>query len=646
MKERVYGYAGDILRVDLTTSKVVTESVKKYTPKFLGGRGINQFLLFKELDRGVAPFEPANRLCIGAGVLTGTIVPGAARLNIDSKNALTGGIGSGNAGGWFAAELKFAGYDHIVIQGKALEPAYLWIEDQEVMVKPAAALWGKSTAETEKYIRQELGQKNLQLLCIGPAGENMVRSACIIVSGSRAVGRCGLGAVMGSKNLKAIAVKGNGAIEVKYLDEFMEMVANVSTRLRSLEGAQARMQFGTLSVSPHYNALSALAYKNYEDDYIPEDSLARISPEVFHNLYEVDRYACTACPVACGHTYRIHDGPYSGTQCRKAEANAVWNFGGKLAVDNATAILKAQEECCQLGLDIDNASSAIAWAIDCYQHELISKSDTDGMELNWGDHVTILELLRKTAYREGFGNILAEGSMRASEMLGKDSEKYAFHIKGQDLIEAIRSMKGWALGVVVSARGGAHTRGALATESRRYSEEDSERLFGIKTAGDARAYKDKPRVVRYFEHVHALLDSLGVCFFAGNWSMPDGMNPEELARLYFFATGDRMSEGDLVLAGERIHNVEKMFNVYHAGFTRKDDYPPRRLMEEPIKSGPLKGELLKQSEWDQMLDSYYSLHGWDQVTGWPTEEKLYELDLPECISQLQEAKRIYQPEPW
>jgi aldehyde:ferredoxin oxidoreductase len=645
VKERVYGYAGDILRVDLTTSKVVTESVKKYTPKFLGGRGINQFLLFKELDRGVAPFEPANRLCIGAGVLTGTIVPGAARLNIDSKNALTGGIGSGNAGGWFAAELKFAGYDHIVIQGKAPEPAYLWIEDQEVMVKSAAALWGKSTAETEKYIRQELGQENLQLLCIGPAGENMVRSACIIVSGSRAVGRCGLGAVMGSKNLKAIAVKGNGAIEVKYLDEFMEMVANVSTRLRSLEGAKARMQFGTLSVSPHYNALSALAYKNYEDDYIPEDSLARISPEVFHNLYEVDRYACTACPVACGHTYRIHDGPYSGTQCRKAEANAVWNFGGKLAVDNATAILKAQEECCQLGLDIDNASSAIAWAIDCYQHELISKSDTDGMELNWGDHATILELLRKTAYREGFGNILAEGSMRASEMLGKDSEKYAFHIKGQDLIEAIRSMKGWALGVVVSARGGAHTRGALATESRRYSEEDSERLFGIKTAGNARAYRDKPRVVRYFEHVHALLDSLGVCFFTGNWSMPDGMNPEELARLYFFATGDRMTEGNLVLAGERIHNVEKMFNVYHAGFTRKDDYPPRRLMEEPIKSGPLKGELLRQSEWDQMLDSYYSLHGWDQVTGWPTEEKLYELDLPECISRLQEAKRIYQPEP-
>jgi aldehyde:ferredoxin oxidoreductase len=643
MKERIYGYAGNILRVDLTTSKVVTESIKKYTQRFLGGRGINQFILFNELDRLVTPFEPANRLCIGAGVLAGTIVPGAARLNVDSKNVFTGGIGSGNAGGWFAAELKFSGYDHIVIQGKAREPVYLWIEDQKVMIKPAADLWGKSTAETEKCISQELGRANLQLLCIGPAGENMVRSACIIVSGSRAVGRCGLGAVMGSKNLKAIAVKGNGAIEVKYLDEFLEMASKVSKRLRGLEGAKARRQFGTLVGSPLYNDLSALPYKNYQDDYIPDESFTKISHEVFHNMYEVDRYSCSACPTPCGHVYLIHNGPYSGTQCLKAEANAVWDFGGKLAIEDAAAILKAQEECCQLGLDIDNTSSVIAWAIDCFKDGIISEKDTDGLELHWGDHEVVLELLRKIAHREGFGNILAEGSLRASQIVGKGSEKYAFHMKGQDLIEGIRSMKGWALGVVVSARGGAHTRGALATETRRYSVEDSERIFGVKTAGNARTYEGKPEIVNYFEYVHALLDSLGVCFFTGNWTSPEGITVHELAQFYSLATGMKIPEGELMNTGERIHNVEKMFNICHAGFTREDDYPPKRLMEEPIKSGPLKGELLGQKDWDKMLDKYYRLHSWETHTGWPTKEKLNELDLPECIAPLEEAKRIYRP---
>ena len=629
-----YGYAGSILRVDLTTSSVYSESIDKYVPKFLGGRGINQWILFKELSQWVTPFEPSNMICFGAGALVGTIVPGAARLNIDSKNAFTYGIGTGSSGGWFAAELKFSGYDNIVIQGKAKRPVYLWIEDDKTVLKPAGDVWGKSTAVTEEMIRQDLAQNDIQILCIGPAGENMARPACIIVSGSRAVGRCGLGTIMGSKNLKAIAVKGSKGIAVKEPDQFLPKVSSISKRLMALEGAKARKKFGTLVGSPLYNDLSALAYKNYEDDHIPEEHFHKISHEVYHDMYGVDTYACSACPTACGHVYAINKGPYSGTKCLKAEANAVWNFGGKVALDDAAAILKAQEECCQLGLDIDNTSSVIAWAIDCFQNKIISKEDTDGLQLNWGDHEVVLELIRKIAYREGFGNILAEGSLRASQIIEKGSERYAFHMKGQDLIEGIRSMKGWALGVVVSARGGAHTRGAPATESRKYSTEESERIFGVKTAGDATAYKGKPKVVTYFEYVHALLDSLGICFYTGNWAAPDGMNPEELCQFYSLATGIKMSENELVKSGERIHNVEKMFNVYHAGFTRKDDYPPQRLMQEPVRSGPLKGELLKRADWDKMLDEYYSLHGWDKATSWPSKCKLEELGLNECKKRL------------
>ncbi len=578
MKRSSCGYAGNILSVNLSDSGIGKKPTQHFIPKFLGGRGINQWILFKQLKSGITPFEPNNIICFGAGALVATLVPGAARLNIDSKNALTPGIGSGNAGGWFAAELKFAGYDNVVVQGKAKEPVYLWIEDDNVLLRPASALWGKTTSETEKAIKEDLGQEDVEILCIGPAGENIARQACIVVSGSRVVGRCGLGAIMGSKNLKAIAVKGTGAIRINQPDEFMALVNTVSKRLLKSKGAKGRKQFGTLVASPLYNDLSALSYKNYQDDYIPDESFAKLSHEIFHHMYEVDRYACTACPTACGHVYSIDHGPYSGTRCLKAEANCVWDFGGKLAVDEISAILAAQEECGQLGLDIDNTSSVIAWAIDCFQNRIISTKDTDGLELNWGDHHIILKLIKKIAHREGFGNILAQGSLRASQIVGRGSGKYVFHMKGQDLIEGIRSMKGWALGVVVSPRGGAHTRGALATESRKFSEKDSQNIFGVKTAGMAQTYEGKAKVVNYFESVHALLDSLGVCFFTGNWASPDGINPAELAQFYTLATGIKTSESELMKTGERIHNVEKMFNVYHAGFKREDDFPPQRLM--------------------------------------------------------------------
>lgn len=634
MRKSEYGYAGNILRVDLSTQKFHIEPMDHYIPGFLGGRGINQWILFKELRPWVTPFDPANIICFGAGALVGTLVPGASRLNVDSKNAYTEGIGSGNVGGGFGAELKYAGYDNIVFQGKARQPVYLWIEDDKISFRSAAALWGKTTLETAGMIKEDLDQTDIEILCIGPAGENMARPACIVVSGSRVVGRCGLGAIMGSKNLKAIAVKGTGAIGTKETNEFMELVRIVSERLRTLKGTDDHMKYGTLSCSPAYNNLSALPYKNYHDDHIPDEFLAKISHEIFQRVYQVDHYSCRGCPLPCGHVYFIGRGPYAGTRCLKAEANTVWNFGGRLAIDEAGAILKAQEECCQLGLDIDNAAGAIAWAVDCFQNKILSKNDTDGLELNWGDHGVVLELIRKIAYREGFGDILAEGSLKASELVGRGSEKYSFHVKGQELIEAIRSMKGWALGVVVSPRGATHTRGALAAERSKWSKEECQRTFGIETAGEAKTYVGKAKAVGYMESASALWDALGLCFFTVNRSNPGGINPSEMAQFYSLATGINISESELMKAGERLHNLEKMFNVWHARFARLDDYPPKRLMEEPIKSGPLKGELLREEDWDEMLNEYYRIHGWDEHTGWPTREKLEELGLHECVQIL------------
>ncbi|MGD8765337.1 MAG: aldehyde ferredoxin oxidoreductase family protein [Desulfobacteraceae bacterium] len=639
MKETISGFGGRILRVNLTGSEIAKEPTEQYAKRFLGGRGINQWILLKEMKPWITPFEPASTLCFGAGALTGTLVPGASRINIDSKNPFTGGIASSSAGGWFASELKFAGFDNIVVKGKAKTPVYLWIDDDHVSLRSAEKIWGSNVLETEKQIKEDLGLDGVQALCIGPAGENMVRSACVVVSGARTAGRCGLGAVMGSKNLKAIAVRGTGGVQIKHPEEFLSLFKKVSRRLQKSPEHQMRKEMGTLFVTPKFNDLSAVPYKNFEDDFLPEESYKKISHEVFHDIHQVDTYGCSSCPTPCGHTYHVEKGPYAGTVCQKIEANTVWNFGGKLAIDEPTAILKAQEKCCQLGLDIDVTSGVIAWAIDTYQNELISKQDTDGLDLNWGDHGVILKLIEKMAHRQGFGNILAEGSFRASQMIGKGSEKYAFHVKGQDNIEAIRSMKGWALGIGVSPRGGAHTRGAPVTEARKYSEQDSKKLFGVKTAGKAETYEGKAQIVTYIEKLCALLDSHGVCLFTGTWASPLGVNVQELAKFFYFATGIKLSEKQMLKTGERIHNLEKIFNVYHAGFTRLDDYPPKRFMEEPVKSGPLKGEILNKTDWDRMLDEYYTLNGWDVQSSWPTEKKLEELNLEECIEMLQAAEK-------
>jgi len=641
MIRKSYGYAGSILRVDLTTGRHWTESTTKYAPKFLGGRGVNQRILLNELRPWVTPFEPANMLAFGAGTLTGTLVPGASRLNVDSKNALTSGIGSGNAGGWFASELKFAGYDNVVIQGKAKSPVYLYIEDEKVSLRPAEDLWGKTTKETEKLIKEDVGCGDVQIACIGPAGENIVRLAFIIVSGSRAVGRCGLGSIMGSKNLKAIAVRGTGEIELNNPSAFMSLVESVTKRLLSLPSVQIRKDLGTLAVGPLHNKLSGMPYKNFEDDYCPEEIFAKIEPEVFHDNYLVDTYGCTACPTPCGHSYFINHGPYAGTHCLKIEGNAMFDFGSRLGIDDPAASLKAQQICGELGLDLDNTSSAIAWAVDCFQNNLLSKENTDGLELNWGDAGVAIELIKKIAYRDGIGNLLAEGSLKASQVLGKGSEKYSFQIKGQDLVEGIRSTKGWALGIVLSQRGATHTRGAPYTEYRQWSSKDSQDTFGVQTAGDPTTYSGKASIVSYYDSVCALWDSLGLCFIIGNWAAPEGVNPKELSEFYSLATGTEISEKELMKAGERIHNVEKMFNVFHVGFTRRDDYPPKRLMEEPIKSGPLKGELLKKEDWDKMLDEYYTLRGWDPTTSWPTKETLARLDLTECVDILEQARQLH-----
>ena len=627
-----------VLWVNLSTGEIRRSPAFEYSERFLGGRGVNYWLLLKGLLPQVSALDPENILVLGTGALVGTSIPGANRLNIASKNVLTGGIGSGSASGYFAPRLRQAGYDHLVIQGRAEKPVYLWINDDQIEIRDASHIWGKTTLETERAIREELGS-DVRVVSIGPAGENLVKSACIIVDPldfSRAVSRCGLGAVMGSKRLKAIAVRGTNPIHIKNEKRFVEIAEKISDKIANSDIMKKLKESGTLYASPY----DAEPVRNFQDGYPGPEVAEKVCGRIFHEQYETKRIPCGFCPVECCHAYEVGEGTYAGAVTNKLEANTLADFGYRLNVNYAPAVIEAQALCNQYGLDIDNTSSVIAWAFECYQKGIISQKDTDGLRLEWGNHQAVIELIKEIAYRDGFGDILAEGCYRASKIIGRGSEKYCVHVKGQDLMEEIRYAKGWALGVVVAERGGTHTRGAPLTDLSGVPSEVGEEMWGVPTSNDPTSYTGKAKIVAYYERFHAVLDSLGICYNTTNWMEPGLPGPEDYAEAFSAASGLEISSEDLMKIGEQIHNIGKAFNILHAGFTRKDDYPPKRLLEEPVRSGPFKGARLSQEEWDKMLDEYYELHNWNKETSWCTRKGLENLGLNDVASLLKTAGKL------
>jgi aldehyde:ferredoxin oxidoreductase len=563
-------------------------------------------------------------------------------MNIDSKNVLTGGIGSSNTGGKFPGELKCAGFDHIVVSGKSEEPVYLWINDDKVEIRDAKPLWGKLIFETGKMLRASTGNEKIQFIAIGPAGENLVRTSAIIEGNSRTAGRCGLGAIMGSKNMKAIVVRGSqkGPIRTANPDQFSRLVREFTGKLSSLPAVKRKQHYGTVAAIPALNNVGGTPIRNFSDEYLSVDELRDYMPEKFDQFSVGFIDSCVPCTIKCHHMY---EGSRSGElPFDKLEANTVWDFGPRLGITSAEDLLTCQALCTHYGLDIDNTASVICWAMDCFEKGILKPSDTDGLILRWGDSEVVFELIKKIALREGVGDLLAEGSHRASLKIGRGSQKLSIHVKGQDIVEPIRSCKGWALGVVVSPRGATHTRGAPQTEFYRVDSDLGKKVWDVESAGIPGEYEGKGKLVLYYERLHALLDSLGLCYFASNWSCPapGQLGPGEIAELCSAAFGEGISEEDLMRKGERILTLEKVFNLIHTDFDRDDDYPPEKLMEEPIKTGPFKGEKLDRKGWDTMLDEYYSLHGWDPETSFPREETLRALELDKYIDILNEKGKI------
>jgi aldehyde:ferredoxin oxidoreductase len=555
------------------------------------------------------------------------MAPASCRMSIDTKNVLTGGVLSSNVGGHFGPELKFAGFDFLVIQGSSDRKVYLDIQDEQAEIKDASHIWGRSTWETEDILRKDLGDLTIRVASIGVAGENLAKSACIIVDRARAAGRGGCGAILGSKNLKAIAVKGTQPINVAEPEKFMDEVDKIWCKIDRNKSVEVRRSLGTRAALPFSNELGFMGVKNFQDDYWNHQKIKKVSQEHLNSNFEIRKLACFNCPIHCSHLYRIPQQTSSDLISEGFQLNVDWDFGGKIDITDVEALLKINTLCNQLGLDLDNSSAPIAWAFELYEKGIIGKDETDGLDLIWGDADVVIKLLHKISKRQGFGKILAEGSLRASKIIGRGSEKYISHIKGQDSIEALRTDKGWLLGCITSARGGGHLDGAFQTHK-------------IPEAGEPDSYNSKAEKVFWFERFKAAVDMIGVCYFATVWSDKDLIGPDDLSRLFSTATGISISGSDLMRIGRIVRNIEKGFNTIHAGFKRSNDYPPERFFKEPIASGPNKGRIVSKEGVDRMLDEYYLLHGWDRDTGWQTSKCLDELELNEVKEKLRSTKTL------
>jgi len=641
--EKVYAYAGKILRIHLGSGATATESTLKYAEQWLGGPGIAIKILYDELRSWVTAYDPANKLILSAGPLVGTTAPGACKSNMSTLGPVTGGWASSCSDSYTGGELKYAGYDSIVIEGKAHTPVYLWICNDRIEIRDASHLWGKTTWETLDLIRRELGDPALHALSIGPAGENLVRGACVIQDRGRAFGRCGIGAVMGAKNLKSIVVRGTGAVRVADPGRFVKAVEETREMFKKAKTLEGMRKYGTLGGLPRKQKTCGVSYKNFQELFLPEDMVEAIDPCKTIEKYEVARQSYPGCAVGCSRHLHITEGPYAGLRTEACQMEVMNGLQCKLAIREPTFMFKASAYCNQLGLDVDAAGGPIGWAMECYQRGIINEKDTDGLKLQWGDGGVALELIRKIAYREGFGNTLAEGSAKAADLIGRGSDYYAMHIKGQDLYEPCRGALAWCLGTTTSTRGGGHTTGAVNDARPGSDESDIEKaksVFGVDNPYHPLEYEGRAKMVTYFESLHRVNNCLGVCHMNTiHWDIQQ-IDLPQLAELYSAATGWQTSVEDLKRMAMRQVNLEKAFNLRHTHFGREDDLPTPRDLSEPIPSGPLAGWKMDREKFDRMLDEYYELHGWDKKTSFPTRETLAVLGLENVANDLEKIGKL------
>ncbi len=628
----MFGWAGCVLRVNLTDQKIYKEDYdESLRTNFIGGRGVNSRLLLNEIKPGIDPLGPENKLIFGTSPVTGTGLLTSGRVHASSKSPLTGILGDSNAGGHFGPELKWAGYDVMIFEGKADKPVYLWIDDDNIEFRDASHIWGKTVSDTYAVIRDELGDPRLRIATIGPAGENLVRFASIMTDVGNAFGKTGIGAVMGSKNLKAVVVRGTKGFRVADVEGFTAITKKILKGIKSSPLYKGFSMAGTMGYLNQYDSTGRSLSNNGQRtggiEYIKNYDAMSMMKHATRNV------ACFGCPIHCKHEFKIKSGPFKGEHGHGTEFCIMSAHGPACGNSDETTLLRINNICNENGVCGDTSGVTLAAAFEWYQRGIITKEDTDGLELTWGNYNAQIEMLQKTINREGIGDVLADGSAIAAEKIGKGAEKCISHTKGGDIDQVdIRTLKGCVLSDCVSSRGSDPQRGWPSVEFGRMKPETSKKLFGNEKAADPTSYEGKGITVNFFASLCTMSDVIGICKFASGW-FGNPISMLEMAELTTAATGVEYDEKSMWAMAARVNNVERAFLI-REGITRKDDTIHGRAMDEPVPSGPFKGTKLEQEGIDQMLNDYYDIVGWDRATGFPKRKTLERLGLGDVAEEL------------
>ena len=613
-----------MIKVDLSKEKIEILPLREdLTRDYIGGEGIGSRLLWEMVKPHTEPYSPENVILFATSPLNGTIFPAGARGCVVFKSPETGTISTSNIGGRWNADLKFAGYELVAVTGKAKRPVYLWIDDDTIELRDASSTWGKTTTEMQRIIKEERGDSKIQTVGIGPAGERLVRMANI-VNDVRFAGKGGGGAIMGSKNLKTLAIRGTGTVSVSDLERLRDVSFTILENMNKSELIQSLKKLGSASFNQYVAEIQDFGYKHFQEGGWKDGHKLYIE-HIARELNESHR-ACYACPIGCGVISRVKKGPYKGTETSGPMAEAYWNWGWKCGISDLGAICKITELCNNNGVCVNSTAELASWIMECQERGLLSTEETGGLELTWGDGAGSVKMMEMLIERKGFGNTLAEGVKRAAEKVGHGTEEYAMHIKGMELDgDEWRQNKASALNAAVAERGASVTRpwgfpidmGLLFPE-----------VTGLKEKPDTNEEKGMAKWFKPFKEFHIAANCVGVCLYPALFNIPD---VHQTIEGYNAISGREIDLKEYLKAGERTVCMQRAFNA-REGFDRKDDTLPKRFLTEPVKGGPADGRYVK--DLDGMLDEYYEESGFDKKTGWPTRAKLEELGLKDVADEL------------
>ncbi|QWT55458.1 aldehyde ferredoxin oxidoreductase family protein [Christensenella sp. MSJ-20] len=630
-----YGYNGKILKVNLTTREItVDEHDEKWYRQYLGGTGIGVYYAMTEIPAGADPLGPDNVLTLSASVLTGAPLPAISRVSCNMKSPLTGGIGDAQGGGYWAPELKYAGFDAVVLKGRSETPVYLWIHDGQCEIRDASHLWGKDTGESEAMVREELGDNLIRVAGIGPAGENMVRYACVINERKHSAGRTGAGAVMGSKNVKLIACRGkNTELAYEYADpqalkDFMKRMPEI-VKSPGVTG----MAYGTHPVIIGSQEMGQLPTHNFSEGVY--DHYMDISHVRFMEVMEVTNETCYMCPVRCKRAVKgtspdgkiTLDPRFGGPEYESAST-----LGSYVMVDDPFVMAKANELCNRYSCDTISVGAVIAFAMDCYEHGILKPEMCDGLELRFGNNDVLIPLIEKICHREGYlGNLLAEGSKKAAEILGNGAEKFSIEVKGNPLPAHMPQVKKiLALHYAVNGYGADHcscTGDGTLDEATYESKAGRDGNFGQTIYNSCESWDTldwvKTQAAVQGNRGSTLTDMLGCCGMA--WGITGTFDFFDMQYCVNAVTGWKMTQYEMMRSGQRVVNLMRVFNQ-REGFTKADDWLPERMFEPFQAEGPSKGKCVSREDLRKCIDLYYDMQGWDE-NGFVRDGTLYDLDI-------------------